>query len=220
MFNLFFFFLTELTFSHTSGDKECEQLVDISPEIFYVKKCRKSSVESFINHSSTLRVINQLDADALDQLKLSDIKEECTLSRIEFKHEPIYIAGRYQKYSRNLSQTPWIVNGDTLFMSSVQEKLAQGVQQYISCQEIKFCASGREDVDVQMLGRGRPFLLELLNPRLLTDTDVIGKIKSAINETNSDVKVVDLQFVNKFESQKFLKEGEQNKSKTYQVCEG
>ena len=31
--------------------------------------------------------------------------------------------------------------------------------------DLKFSSSGREDVDVRMLGLGRPFLFELVNPR-------------------------------------------------------
>lgn len=164
-------------------------------------------------------MINHLiNNDACDLVKLSNINEPCDLSRIDFTHEPVYIAGRYLKFSRTLSQTPWILNGDTKFMSSVQEKLISGVQKYITCKDIKFCASGREDVDVRMLGRGRPFLLEILNPLYQTnDDDLISKIKSAINESNNDVQVLDLQLVDKGSCQKLLKEGEQNKTKTYQV---
>jgi hypothetical protein len=33
---------------------------------------------------------------------------------------------------------------------------------------VKFHGAGREDVDVRMLGRGRPFILQVLNPRVLT----------------------------------------------------
>jgi tRNA pseudouridine synthase 10 len=29
----------------------------------------------------------------------------------------------------------------------------------------KFVTAGREDIDVRMLGRGRPFILEIFNPR-------------------------------------------------------
>jgi len=194
--------------------------VEIAPDTFYQKKCRKSSATSFINHSSILRVINQLDKAAFDGLKLSNISELCRVENVLFKREPIYIAGRYMKYSRNLSQTPWIVNGDTLFMSSVQEQIISGVERYINCKDIKFSSSGREDVDVRMLGRGRPFLLEIHNPRPLTKEDLIGKIKSFINDTHCDVQVRDLQFVDKTDSQKYMKEGEQEKTKSYQVSSG
>ena len=176
-----------------------------------------SSALSFVNHSSVLRVISQLDADSLSQLKLSELKENCTLQNILLKNEPIYIAGRYMKFSRNVSQTPWFVDGGALFMTCVQEQINAGVKQYINYKSSTFSSSGREDVDVRMLGRGRPFLLEILNPRPLTNEDLMGKIQSFINTSNKDVQVRDLQIVDKTDSQKFLKEGGMSKTKTYQV---
>lgn len=206
-----------MVFNHVEGNKDCDQLVDISPETFFSKKCRKSSAEAFVNHSSVLRVINQLDRDTICQLKLGDIREECTLSEILLKNEPLFIAGRYLKFSRNLSQTPWLTDGGETFISSVQERITNGVEKYISCKDIKFSSSGREDVDVRMLGRGRPFLLEIQHPRLLTTEDTLNKIKTFINESCDDVQVRDLQIADKGACQKYLKEGEESKTKTYQV---
>lgn len=210
---------TELTFTNPNGDKECDQLVDIVPDTFYQKKCRKSSAESFVNHSSVMRVISQLNGDSLSQLRLSNVAEKCILEDIALKNEAIYIAGRYLKYSRKLSQTPWIVDGGALFMSSVQERITGGVVRYIECKDIKFSSSGREDVDVRMLGRGRPFLLEVSNPRPSTNEQLMEKIKAFISESCEDVRVRDLQIVDKENCQKFLKEGEDSKTKTYQVSE-
>lgn len=210
-------FVIEVTFNHVEGNKECGQLVDISPETFFAKKCRKSSAEAFVNHSSVLRVINQLSRDSICQLKLGDIREECTISEILLKNEPLYIAGRYLKYSRQLSQTPWFTDGGAMIKSSVQERITSGVEKYISYKDIKFSSSGREDVDVRMLGRGRPFLLEILHPRLLTTEDTMNKIKTFINKSYDDVQVRDLQIVDRGACQKYLKEGEEDKTKTYQA---
>lgn len=44
-----------------------------------------------------------------------------TCKSIECKHDPIYFAGRYCKYSRELSQTPWIVDGVKTMETSLQE---------------------------------------------------------------------------------------------------
>lgn len=40
---------------------------------------------------------------------------------VECKHNPIYFAGRYCKYSRELSQSPWIIDGVKTMETSVQE---------------------------------------------------------------------------------------------------
>lgn len=139
---------------------------------------------------------------------------------IVFRNEPIFVAGRYCKYSRTLSQTPWILNGVALFESSVQEKIENGFKSLIGYDSFKFSSSGREDVDVRMLGNGRPFLVQINNPRFLTnDADRITKVQQAINSDTKDIQVRDLQIVDKVESQKFLKEGEQDKTKTYEaIC--
>ena len=36
---------------------------------------------------------------------------------------------------------------------------------HIRANEARFSSAGREDVDVRMLGTGRPFIVELVNPR-------------------------------------------------------
>ena len=62
----------------------------------------------------------------------------------------------------------------------------------------KFSSSGREDVDVRMLGKGRPFLFELVNSRKvnLTATD-LETIQCDINLLTKDIFVRDLQLVKK-----------------------
>ena len=63
---------------------------------------------------------------------------------------------------------------------------------------MKFSASGREDVDVRALGRGRPFVCELLNPRRVKFTsEEVRNLEANINKSNSEVAVRDLQFVSK-----------------------
>lgn len=52
-------------------------------------------------------------------------------------------------------------------MQEIIESWAMPVLNADSC---KFVAAGREDIDVRMLGRGRPFILELFNPRAMMPT--------------------------------------------------
>ena len=84
------------------------------------------------------------------------------------------------KLSRDISQTPWNLNeedeeaDDVALKStlkpksqikSVQEYLGESIRQEIfGSDEVLLHGSGREDIDVRMLGRGRPFILEFLNP--------------------------------------------------------
>merc|ERR1712141_398839 len=69
--------------------------------------------------------------------------------------------------------------------------------------------------DVRMLGRGRPFLLEMVNPRKVHLTrDELDDIQSNINESTNDIYIRDLQIVPK-SSISNLKEGEDQKRKIY-----
>ena len=82
-----------------------------------------------------------------------------------------------------------------------------------------FSSAGREDIDVRMLGNGRPFLLEIHNPKLpyITNSQ-LAEVETQVNETTL-VQIRDLQTIEKEECNR-LKEGEEHKKKTYRcvVC--
>lgn len=208
-----------LNFDHHQSKIECESLMETCHRNVSSPKRFKSS--STINHAALFRLFETSNNRILELFELIPIKTICTLD-VSVCREPIYIAGRYLKLSRNLSQTPWFVDDGNRFKSSVQEKIFSGINAYIKYNDIKFSSSGREDVDVRMLGTGRPFMIEIFNPQWSNNNNnnnIIAKIKEYINQMHQDVKVRDLQFVSRNESQKLLKQGEQEKSKTYQaIC--
>lgn len=79
----------------------------------------------------------------------------------------------------------------------------------------KFLSSGREDVDVRMLGRGRPFAVELLDPhRTQCSLKQMSVLSQTINLSTKDIAVRDLQVVTK-EQLAPLKEDEESKRKNY-----
>jgi len=93
---------------------------------------------------------------------------------------PLHIGGRYRKLSREIPSTRWIhhrcggrgcpVCGHTgnLCGPSIQE-LAEGPFLAASGGEkLLLHGAGREDTDVRMLGRGRPFVIEIAEPRRRT----------------------------------------------------
>ena len=80
---------------------------------------------------------------------------------------------------------------------------------------MKFLASGREDLDVRMLGSGRPFAFECVNPRKTRFTqEELLELEDHINSHHKGVVVNSLQVVTK-EDIKKLKEGEEEKRKRY-----
>lgn len=64
----------------------------------------------------------------------------------------------------------------------------------------RFSSSGREDVDVRTLGNGRPFGVELLNPRISNVSyNRVREIENEINEIRPElIYVRDLQIVSRF----------------------
>lgn len=82
---------------------------------------------------------------------------------------------------------------------------------------IRFSSSGREDVDVQMLGRGRPFVIEFIEPDQNVDVNTIDlvKITDEIAQLSSSlVTVKDLQWVKRSDV-KDLRLEESDKKKSY-----
>ena len=77
---------------------------------------------------------------------------------------------RYNKFSRELSQTPWLIDGERKSESSVEEHICGPLNMFVLASEWRFSSSGREDVDVRMLGTGRPFVVEFINPRRVNFT--------------------------------------------------
>ena len=77
--------------------------------------------------------------------------------------EHIYLWGRYTKLCNDMPQAPWLIGDKRKGKNSVQEVIADGTARagVIDSRSIKFHAAGREDIDVRMLGNGRPFMLDL-----------------------------------------------------------
>lgn len=86
--------------------------------------------------------------------------------------------------------------------------------------QAKFSASGREDVDVRMLGRGRPFVMEIIQPKrtLFSQEDILA-LRNRINQNTDLIKVQDLQIVDRclriVLSKQMLFKKFQNKNKCY-----
>lgn len=86
---------------------------------------------------------------------------------ISFLGPTVFVAGRYNKFSRKLSQTPWILGGVRMSEESVQEIISEVILPHFNSNtsSVTFMSSGREDVDVRCLGKGRPFILEIMDAK-------------------------------------------------------
>lgn len=85
--------------------------------------------------------------------------------KVTVSREPLFIKGQYLKYSRELSQTPWTADGKVLADGSVEELLTGKLVECYKAKGVKFSSAGREDVDVRMLGDGRAFCVEIIDPK-------------------------------------------------------
>jgi tRNA pseudouridine synthase 10 len=112
----------------------------------------------------------------------------------------LYIEGRYRKLVRDLPQTVFFCpeckghprrrrkcerceGFGKLTRDSVQELVAWVAGGFYKTRKQKFHGAGREDVDVRMLGEGRPFVLELVNPKEL-QVD-LAEVEAEINRRNA-----------------------------------
>jgi tRNA pseudouridine synthase 10 len=86
-----------------------------------------------------------------------------------------------------------------------------------SFKEATLTASGREDVDVLCLGKGRPFYMEIIHPKRFRYTqEELRLTEKEINDSTKDIAVRDLQVVTR-EQTKPIKEGEDAKTKCYEA---
>ena len=205
-----------LKLDHESSSNECEFLTKVSPAAFRHGRGRKQQRAFETNTESIKRALKDVTLEDFEKHNILDsaLTSICSYE-IDFLHKPLYVAGRYNKYVRDLSQTPWVVDGKRKSESSVQELICEKLEEVIRSSDVKFSSSGREDVDVRMLGKGRPFLVEFINPRKVIFIDSeITELQGLINSRTGLVAVRDLKVVGK-DSAILLKEGEVDKVKVY-----
>ncbi|CAN6276593.1 unnamed protein product [Urochloa humidicola] len=171
-----------------------------------------SESDSFIY--KTLEGIQDQEFCNLIQLPPEQVSKPCHLV-ISCMRSPIYIGGRYLKLSRNVSQSCWIIDDERMGEASVEEIIGENVSAICRGDSCKFHAAGREDIDVRMLGSGRPFLVEALNVRSIPSEIEVQQIEDRINSSEKKyVRVRNLKLVGN-EIWTMMREGEAEKQKQY-----
>jgi len=111
----------------------------------------------------------------------------------------VYVEGRYRKLTRDLPQTVFFCpeckghprrrrkcakceGFGKLTRDSVQELCGWVLGAALRTRKNKFHGAGREDIDVRMLGAGRPFVLEFIDPKELTVD--LAELEAEINRRN------------------------------------
>ena len=141
-------------------------------------------------------------------------KEDVTIlihpyeSKIEYVINPLFIYGRYNKLVRGIPQTKWLCrrckgkgcsrcgNTGKMYEESVEELISGLFLKEAKGADSSFHGAGREDIDVLMLGNGRPFVLEIKSPKIRNIN--LQKLENEVNQQNEErVKISDLCFVEK-----------------------
>lgn len=125
-----------------------------------------------------------------------------------FLIKSVYIYGRYRKYARGLPQTKYYCfkckgkgcnycnYKGVLSNESVEEIIAKYALPLFEAPEAKFHGAGREDKDVRMLGPGREFVLEIIEPKKRSIN--LKELERMINENEkTKIEVFDLKYCNK-----------------------
>lgn len=102
---------------------------------------------------------------------------DTSFDHVDLQVNPLYLRGRYRKLVRGIPQTRWPCRacmgkgcarcGGTgkMYPTSVEEVIAAEVMRESGGTGHALHGMGREDVDARMLGRGRPFIVEIQEPR-------------------------------------------------------
>lgn len=137
------------------------------------------TIKKEVNRLIGLGIWQRYDKDA--EFERQDIVFNVDLRRkpkVKIQINPLYIEGKYNKFKRGIPQTKWPCTKckgrgceecnftGKQYPESVEELISEHVLKLTKGREAKFHGAGREDIDVLMLGSGRPFVLEIKEPRI------------------------------------------------------
>ncbi len=109
-----------------------------------------------------------------------DVIVDTEAGKVYVKSNPLYLYGRYRKYAE-MPQSKWPCRycggrgcekcdyTGRQWRESVEYYMADVLLGVTMGKETKLHAAGREDIDARMLGSGRPFVIEVVEPRIRYD---------------------------------------------------
>ncbi len=161
----------------TEKDAEISKKLDFDVEII------KREVNREIGKLLEANLEQEVNFDKEDIVVMVDFRKMLTEDvetpiKVRIQINPIFIEGRYNKLVRTIPQTKWPCRKckgrgceecdftGKQYPESVEELLSETALKYSKGYEAKFHGAGREDIDVRMLGSGRPFVLEIKEPKI------------------------------------------------------
>jgi tRNA pseudouridine synthase 10 len=129
-------------------------------------------------------------------------------NHVNLQINSLFIGGKYKKLIRGIPQARWLCRDCSgqgcvkcnwtgkRYTDSVEELIATPILEETFGSETKFHAAGREDIDARVLGFGRPFIVEMKNPKKRF-LDLNKMEKKINNHAKTKVEVRGLVFVSK-----------------------
>lgn len=206
---------------HSTEEADVVKLVELNRAAFPAKAAHQKRVEISRGLLEKQYQPSRLKAELFEKylpVPPAQAEEPLQLKSIELTGPYVCVAGRYRKLSRELSHTPWVLNGKRIMEDSIEEIIVRNVGPHFSetPEKITFMSSGREDVDVRCLGKGRPFVLEIPNARCSTLTQQQAYIMEQAVDRSGNVSIHNLQVVPR-EELTHIKTGEEQKRKYYRA---
>ena len=166
-------------------DEELSEKFDLTVE----------TIKKEVNRLIGLEIWERYDKEA--EFESQDIVFSIDLiddPKVRIQINPLYVEGKYNKLKRGIPQTKWPCTKckgrgceecnftGKQYPESVEELISEHFLKLTQGREAKFHGAGREDIDVLMLGSGRPFVLEIKEPKI-RKLD-LAKLEEEINKIN------------------------------------
>ncbi|WP_456467439.1 tRNA pseudouridine(54/55) synthase Pus10 [Methanopyrus sp.] len=166
------------------GSRWPDRVLDRERELWDVLGVEGEPIKREFNREVGKRVERLLgeraDPRDPDAELIFDFRPSLDDPKLELHVKPVYVRGRYLKLRRGLPQTKWPCPRcrgagcpecdytGKVYPESVEELIGMVLKDAFLAEHHRFHAAGREDIDVRMLGNGRPFVIELLYPKRRT----------------------------------------------------
>jgi tRNA pseudouridine synthase 10 len=133
----------------------------------------KSEVNREVGKAVSARIGKTVDFKKPDIVIILDLSSGLA----EVQINSVFFYGRYKKFERGIPQTHWDCRAckgagcekcnftGAQYKDSVEELIGRPVVVAFDAQTAVLHGAGREDIDARMIGTGRPFILEVVEPK-------------------------------------------------------
>ena len=161
------------------GSKISKDIIDSDKELSDEFDLDVETIKQEINRIIGKKIANTLNKEVdFENPDIIIVVNLIGKSNVKIQINPIFIEGKYNKYLRGIPQTKWPCSKcrgkgceecnftGKQYPESVEELISEPILKATNGYQAAFHGAGREDIDVLMLGEGRPFVLEIKEPKI------------------------------------------------------